>query len=150
VIAYSPCTADPGRFAVADPDSPKIGARIRQRREEAGLSLSRLAQEAGVSKGYLWSLEKGETDGRPSGRTLYEIARVLGTTMADLLGRELLVDSPTEIPDSLKHFADREGLTDADVQMLASVNFRGRQPTDHEGWALVWGAIKASVRSSHR
>jgi transcriptional regulator with XRE-family HTH domain len=134
---------------VADPDSPKIGARIRQRREEAGLSLSRLAQEAGISKGYLWSLEKGDTDGRPSGRTLYAIARALGTTMADLLGREVLRDSPTEVPDSLKRFADKEGLTDADVWMLASVNFRGRQPTNDEGWALVWGAIKASVRASN-
>lgn len=37
-------------------------------------------QEAGVSKGYLWNLEKGETDGRPSGRTLYQIARALGTS----------------------------------------------------------------------
>jgi transcriptional regulator with XRE-family HTH domain len=134
---------------VADPDPPTIGARIRQRREEAGLSLSRLAHEAGVSKGYLWNLEKEETDGRPSGRTLYQIARALGTTMADLLGREVLADSPTEVPDSLRRFADREGLTDVDVRMLASVNFRGRQPTNHEGWALVWGAIKASVRASN-
>jgi transcriptional regulator with XRE-family HTH domain len=134
---------------VADPDPPKIGARIRQRREEAGLSLSRLAHEAGVSKGYLWNLEKGETEGRPSGRTLYQIARALGTTMADLLGREVLPGSPTEIPDSLRHFADREGLTDVDVRMLASVNFRGRQPTNDEPWALVWGAIKASVRASN-
>jgi transcriptional regulator with XRE-family HTH domain len=122
---------------VADPDPPKIGARIRQRREEAGLSLSRLAQEASVSKGYLWNLEKGETDGRPSGRTLYQIARALGTTMADLLGREVLPDSPREVPDSLLRFADKEELTDVDVRMLASV-ITG---------AIKWGdAIFASVQ----
>jgi hypothetical protein len=33
----------------------------------------------------------------------------------------------------LRHFADKEGLTDVDVWMLASVNFRGRQPTNDEG-----------------
>jgi hypothetical protein len=32
--------------------------------------------------------------------------------------------------------------------MLASVNVGGRQPTNDEGWALVWDAIKASVLAS--
>lgn len=127
---------------------PHVGKRIRQRREEAGLSLSALAEEAGVSKGYLWSLEKGNTDARPSGKTLYRIASALGTTMSDLLGHELLVDTPreTKIPASLRKFAATEGLSDTDVRMLAAVNFRGRQPDDREGWSLVWSAIRASVK----
>lgn len=133
---------------MTDEASPRIGEQIRKRREEARLSLSGLAQKAHVSKGYLWSLEKGETDARPSGRTLYAIAEALGTTMSDLLGRQILVDTPAEIPESLRDFAESAGLADADVQMLASVSFRGRQPTDHDGWELVWGAIRASVRSS--
>ena len=126
--------------------SSRVGERIRQRREEAHLSLSGLAQKAAVSKGYLWSLEKGETDARPSGRTLYAIAEALGTTMSDLLGRELLMDPPSEIPDSLRTFAKANALTETDVQMLAGVNFRGQRPNDHDGWALVWHAIRASVR----
>lgn len=64
----------------------RIGDRIRERRAETKLSISALADRAKVSKGYLWSLEKGETDARPSGRTLYKIAEALGTTMSDLLG----------------------------------------------------------------
>jgi transcriptional regulator with XRE-family HTH domain len=126
--------------------NPKVGERIRTRREEARLSLSGLAQRAKISKGYLWSLEKGETDARPSGRTLYAIAEALGTTMSDLLGRELLVEQPSEIPASLRDFAEEAGLTETDVHMLAAVNFRGRRPTDHDGWALVWHAIQMSVR----
>lgn len=125
---------------------PAIGEQIRRRRIEAGLSLSALAQRAEVSKGYLWSLEKGETEARPSGKTLYQIAEALGTTMSDLLGRTLLNDAPPEVPPSLRSFADSHGLTDRDVRMLAGVNFRGRQPQDDESWSLVWGAIKASVR----
>lgn len=127
-------------------ESPRIGERIRLRRDELGLSLSALATKAGVSKGYLWSLEKGETEARPSGRTLYAIAEALGTTMSDLLGRELLVEPSPEIPDSLREFAQAEGLTDKDVQMLAGINFRGRRPADRDSWSHVWWAIRASVR----
>ena len=127
--------------------SEHVGARIKELRGQARLSLSGLAEQAGVSKGYLWSLEKGDAKSRPSGQTLYRIAKALGTTMSDLLGHELLVDAPREIPDSLREFADAENLTEADVQMLAAVNFRGQQPRDSESWALVWQAIKhASVR----
>lgn len=127
--------------------SEHVGARIKELRGQARLSLSGLAEQAGVSKGYLWSLEKGDAKSRPSGQTLYRIAKALGTTMSDLLGHELLVDAPREIPDSLREFADAENLTEADIQMLAVVNFRGQQPRDSESWALVWQAIKyASVR----
>lgn len=127
-----------------------IGRKIQQRRREAGLSLSGLAGKAGVSKGYLWSLEKGRTDGRPSGKTLYRLADALGTTMSDLLGQELLSqDRPKKKPPrSLRDFAEVEGLTERDVEMLASINFRGQQPQDRDGWALVWQAIRASVRSA--
>jgi transcriptional regulator with XRE-family HTH domain len=123
-----------------------VGERIKERREEAHMSLNALAQQAGVSKGYLWSLEKGESHARPSGETLYRIAQVLGTTMSDLLGRKLLTEQPRDIPDSLRAFAEAERLTESDMQMLAAVNFRGRRPEDRESWSLVWGAIKASVR----
>lgn len=127
-----------------------VGRRLRKRRTEAGLSLSGLASKAKVSKGYLWSLEQGRTDGRPSGRTLYRLADALGVTMSDLLGQELLLEErpSKKIPKSLRDFADVEGLDERDVQMLASINFRGEQPKDRNGWALVWQAIRASVRAA--
>jgi transcriptional regulator with XRE-family HTH domain len=128
-----------------------IGPRIKERREEAGLSLSALAQKADVSKGYLWSLEKGKTEARPSGDTLYRIAAALGTTMSDLLGRAVLAEQePPEVPPSLRRFASKEDLRDQDVQMLARINFRGQQPDDADSWALVWQAVKASVRKGNR
>ena len=127
-----------------------IGQTIKAKREKADLSLSALAAKAEVSKGYLWSLEKGETDARPSGQTLYRIADALGTTMSDLLGRELLIDSLRPVPKSLKKFADNEGLSDSDVQMLAQVNFRGQQPDDVESWGLIWQAVRHSVRHGRR
>ncbi len=129
-----------------DPFDPgKLGQRLRKRREERGLSLSKLAERAGVSKGYLWSLENGRANARPSGRTLYAIARELGTTMTDLLGQQMLTEPARHVPDSLRAFAAEEDLPEADVQMLAGVNFRGQQPDDIESWRFIWRAIRAGV-----
>lgn len=132
---------------MSDPPPP-IGKQIKKRREEANLSISALADRAGVSKGYVWSLEKGKSAARPSGRTLYRIAEALGTTMSDLLDEQLLLDLPDteDVPEDLAEFARVENLTPSDVKMLRGVNFRGQHPHDAEGWRLVWSAIKASVR----
>ena len=67
-----------------------VGDRIRRFRQERGLNLSRLAEQAGVSKGYLWALENDPGTRRPSAETLYAVAQALGVTMADLMGREVL------------------------------------------------------------
>lgn len=126
-------------------DPVKLGARLRKRREERELTLSKLAENAGVSKSYVWSLENGRANARPSGRTLYAIAKALGTTMTDLLGQQLLAEPTREVPDSLREFAAADDLAEADVQMLAGVNFRGKQPDDVESWRFIWRAIRAGV-----
>src|SRR5205807_3580006 len=84
------------RVAATKP-SP-IGRQIRKYREEMGLSLGELAEKTGLSKSYLWSLENESTARRPSGNTLYEIAKTLGVTMSDLLERELLSAPSVAIP----------------------------------------------------
>lgn len=127
------------------PPPDHVGQRIRQRRTELGISLSALATRADVAKSYLSSLENSHGKERPSGQTLYRIADALGTTMSDLLGTRLLIEPAHEIPNSLKQFAEANGLSDTDVQMLAQINFRGQQPTTPDSWSFVWRAIKASI-----
>jgi len=117
-----------------------IGDRIRRFRGDAGLSLSQLSMSAGVSKGYLWSLEN-VPDKRPSAQTLYAIATALGVTMGSLLGRRLLTDQPTDIPESLQEFADAKKLPDSDVRMLAGIEFRGVRPQTPERWEHIYNAI---------
>jgi len=95
---------------------------------------------AGVSKGYLWSLEN-VPDKRPSAQTLYAIATALGVTMGSLLGRRLLTDQPTDIPESLQEFADAKKLPDSDVRMLAGIEFRGVRPQTPERWEHIYNAI---------
>jgi transcriptional regulator with XRE-family HTH domain len=130
------------------PEQPAsdIGEAIKRRREEANLSLSGLATRANVSKGYLWNLESRKSEARPSGQTLYRIAEALGTTMSDLLGQQLLVDTVAvkDMPPGLAELVQAENLTERDVQMLSAINFRGQHPRDLTGWMLVWTAIKSA------
>ena len=58
------------------------------------------------------------------------------------------VTAEPEVAESLRDFADAEGLTERGVHMLAAINFRGQQPVGRDSWALVWQAIKASVRTN--
>lgn len=121
-----------------------IGTRIKTFREQRQLSLSRLAEQAGVSKGYLWSLENKPDPRRPSADTLYAIASALGVTMADLMGRRLLSAIDVEVPPSLREFAEEAGLPEADVQMLATIQFRGDRPQTRERWRYIYTAIRTS------
>jgi transcriptional regulator with XRE-family HTH domain len=122
-------------------DAKGFGERVKAFRQERGLSLSGLAAKATLSKSYISAIEGGEAP-RPSGQTLYAIAEALGVTMSDLLGRRLLIETPTQLPPSLVEFAGQHGLPEADVRMLASINFRGDQPQTPQRWAHIYSAIR--------
>jgi transcriptional regulator with XRE-family HTH domain len=137
----------------ADPNTPatpprhthdSVGGRIRKYRQDRKLSLSQLAEQAEVSKGYLSALENDPDARRPSAETLYAIAKALGVTMSDLLGRKLLPAASQEIPASLREFADDEALPEADVQMLSAIQFRGDPPRTKERWRYIYTAIRTS------
>lgn len=61
----------------------RLGAIIRQRRREQGLTLVQVAERVGVTHGFLSQLERGRSNA--SLRTLYLIAQTLGTTQQYLL-----------------------------------------------------------------
>jgi transcriptional regulator with XRE-family HTH domain len=122
-------------------EAKAIGRRVRAFRDERDLTLTQLAKDAKLSKSYLSEIENGETP-RPSGRTFYALAKALGVTMSDLLGRQLLTTNEEKIPPSLRAFADEFDLPEADVRMLASINFRGDQPRTKERWAHIYSAIR--------
>jgi transcriptional regulator with XRE-family HTH domain len=134
----------PEQHDASRPASSGIGDQIRRFREERGLNLSQLAAEAEVSKGYLWTLENDQDARRPSADTLYAIAKALGVTMSDLMGRKLLPAAAPQVPDSLREFADEERIPEADLSMLASIQFRGEQPRTKERWRYIYTAITTS------
>jgi transcriptional regulator with XRE-family HTH domain len=123
-----------------------LGAEIKRRRKEQGLSLSDLARVAEVSKGYLSQIES-EAATRPSAQTLFKIARGLGTSLAELLGEQQAPGSEPElaVPESLREFARQERLPDVDVRMLAAIRYRGRTPRSTQDWRFIYESIKRST-----
>lgn len=64
-----------------------IGERIKKFRTERGLSLSELADKAGVAKSYLSSIER-QIQKNPSVQFLEKISSVLDVPVNDLLGQQ--------------------------------------------------------------
>ncbi|HXJ22030.1 MAG TPA: helix-turn-helix transcriptional regulator [Polyangia bacterium] len=72
------------RRAKPDTLSQAVGARIRQLREELGITMEQLAYESEVSsKGHLSNIERGLV--RPTAYTLNALAERLGVDLADLV-----------------------------------------------------------------
>lgn len=126
--------------------TPSVGDRIKQRREEKGQSLSRLAEAAGISKSYLHDIENGGSV-MPSAEVLFNIAEVLETSVAVLLGKRPNVSpSPsTSIPASLLEYADEHKLSEEEVHRLACIKYRNRAPKRKEDWAFIHEAIKRAI-----
>ncbi len=89
--------------------------------------LTRRLLRCGVSKSYLWNLGSRKQDKRPSAQVLCKIDKGLGVTLADLLDQTPTV-LEQRIEPSLREFAETQRLTDSDVRMLASIQFRGDPP----------------------
>jgi transcriptional regulator with XRE-family HTH domain len=123
-----------------------LADQIRTRRTERGLSLAELARQARVSKGYLHELET-KTDGpRPSADVLYRLAFALGASVGELLEKDIpRVAELTDVPEALRAFALRAGLSEADLRMLAAIRFRGHQPRTARDWEYLYESIRRSI-----
>jgi XRE family transcriptional regulator of biofilm formation len=122
-----------------------LGERIKRFRGDAGLTPSQLAERAEVSKSYISSLEsETEPERRPSADILYRLAKALGVAMSDLLGKPVLIDQPAERSAELLAFAKEYRLPEADINMLASIQFRGERPRTVARWRFIYEAIKNS------
>lgn len=85
-------------------ESPPVGERIRQLREQLGITLEKLAFECGLSKGHLSKLERGLQS--PTVETLALIAARLEVAAFDLLvdpgahRRHRIVDRTRNLSDA--------------------------------------------------
>ena len=57
-----------------------IARKLRELREQRGMSLRDLAKKAGVSQTAVWHIEAGKTE-KPSAETLQKLARALGVNV---------------------------------------------------------------------
>lgn len=76
-----------------------------------------------------------------------QLAIALGTTPTALLGRESAASMHTiGVPPSLRTFAANTSVPEVDVEMLAQIHYRGKQPESAEDWAHIYETIKRTIR----
>ncbi|MGW7366719.1 helix-turn-helix domain-containing protein [Streptomyces sp. NPDC054841] len=96
---------------------PDVAPRLRELRRRRGLTLEAAAQRAGLSPAHLSRLETGNR--QPSLPTLLALARIYGTTVAELLG-----EIPPERDAIIR--AGRMGPAEADGWTYRQAGGRGR------------------------
>lgn len=129
-----------------------LSENIKRLRLQKQLSLPELAEESGLSRGYVYMLESGETT-NPSLEKLSDISQALDCTIADLIGEAKATirnDKQYEIPSGLQDFAKHkkrigEPLDESELRTLASVEYRGKRPTTAEDWAYVHEFLKRTL-----
>lgn len=130
---------------------PTVGERIREVREEQGLTQDQLAQGAGVSNGFLSDVENNKRN--IGSKYLLQVADVLGASVEYLLRGEArlpVAREPIVIPPELDQAAEELGLSYAEtatlVQAQQSVVARRSQQGVRElsvdGWKKLHSAIQ--------
>jgi transcriptional regulator with XRE-family HTH domain len=122
-----------------------FGERVRKRREQEGLSQAELAEKVGISRTYLSEIERGHATNL-SWKVVESLTTELGLSIEpEVTGEQHLENLPPGLAE-LK--ASREDIPDQDIIMLASLKFRGKQPTTRDGWALIYNAIEVATKSA--
>ncbi len=127
---------------------------LRKLREKKGLSLDDVARKAGISKTYLWELERDTGEAKkPSADVLLRIANALSTTLAELLSLPTVQSAggPIELPLSLQEFRQQmeamgQSLAEDDLRDLATMKFRGAQPDSANEWHQLYLLLDRSIR----
>lgn len=125
-------------------DSRSFGLKVRNRRMEEGWSQEDLAKKAGISRPYLSRIERGVAKNL-SLQVAEKLVTVLGLTLpAAFEGKS----SWKALPPGLGEFAQEAGLPEADVDMLANIRYRGKQPSTPEEWRLLYNTIKTLTKET--
>ena len=108
------------------------------------MNQAQLADKAALSPAYISELESG-TATRPSGHVLLQLANALDVTIADLVDQKPKGPAaPATIPASLTEFAKQRKLKRPDIEMLASIRFRGEPPKSPRRWEMIYDTIRIS------
>ncbi len=121
----------------------RFGDHLRKLRQAQGLSLDDLASATGISRAYLWKLER-KPDVNPSLDRLRKLAGALGTTVGDLAVDTNDSEVP-HAPASLLECQKAYDLTPEDLADLARIRFRGGHPTNKDDWYALYLQLKRSL-----
>ena len=96
-----------------------FGVRLRRLREAKKLTLQQVADAVGCTKAYIWELEMKDGQ-RPSAERIQAIAKVLGVTMADVMG-EPIKEVPQASPEDVAFFREYAGMTEEEKKHYQDV-----------------------------
>lgn len=127
-----------------------VGGRIRLVRTKRGWSLEQLAEKAGISKSFLWEVERGSDIG---GERLLRVANALDASLDYLMRGQVSEDenrtSAIEIPAEVDELAKEAGLTYRQTLALLEIDRsvmahrRNVRPIrDREYWDKLYDAVK--------
>lgn len=119
----------------------QFGDRLRQFRQAKRFSLDDLANATGISRAYLWKLER-KPDVNPSLDRLQKLAEALGTSVGDLAGETPEPARSRSVPLSLKQCQSEYDLSEQDVSDLSQIRFRGGHPTRPDDWYALYLQLK--------
>jgi transcriptional regulator with XRE-family HTH domain len=137
--------------------APFSGLRLRQLREERGLSRQELARatEPPLSRAYIYLLEgspeePGDAARRPSYDVVLRLAKALDVSSeafsaAPVTQADANRSSDSVVPPALRDAAIRFNISERDVDELQRFSFRGRRPQSASDWARLWMAILSSI-----
>lgn len=121
-----------------------LGEFIRDRRNQARLSLRKLSEQAGISNPYLSQIERGLR--KPSAEILQSIAKALRISAETLYVQAgILEDRDTDESFTAAVFSDAS-ITERQKQVLVDIyeSFRRENRTDSEDEVPVGGSAEAS------
>jgi XRE family transcriptional regulator of biofilm formation len=127
-----------------------VGGRIRLVRTKRGWSLEQLAEKAGISKSFLWEVERGSGIG---GERLLRVANALDASLDYLMRGQVSDDesktSTVEIPAEVDELAKEAGLTYRQTLALLEIDRsvmahrRDVRPSrDRDYWDKLYDAVK--------
>ena len=117
-------------------DAVKFGGVVRDRRRAEKLSQSDLAEQVEISRNYLSQIERGEAT---------NLSWNVRIRLCNTLGIQDDGDVSKPLPESLQAFASRSTLPPDDLQMLANLKYRGKQPDTPEKWEMLYNVIKLTI-----
>ena len=88
--------------------------RLRRLRESSSMTLEALADAAGISKSYVWTLENREAK-RLSANVLNSLANALGVTPQDLMGEQQPAQAS---PEDMRFFRKYVNMSKSDKDRL--------------------------------
>lgn len=91
-----------------------VGKRLKELREERGLSLSELAARSGVAKSYLSNIERDKMT-NPSLEILTKISAVLDITPQNLISLDKDIEED-KVQADLERLALKEGINQAQLK----------------------------------